>query len=174
MWPWPAKMAQSLFTVHSHNFHVWELASTPAASQVARAALTSSIIWRQHQQWQHHLLRLCSTSSLACSMSEFSAQLSWSGFSFNFLHTSDTTSNQHVPPNCTGWSTGSPVVTYLTVICAFHVVGEPTKCLLSLEHPKRWFDLINWLIDWFLLIVFNMNLYICERTLLLVAGFPLY
>ena len=41
-------------------------------------------------------------------------------------------------------------VTYLTVMCAFHVVGGPAKGLLSLEHPKGWLDEINiWLmIDW--------------------------
>ena len=176
MWPWPAKMAWPLFTVHSlqlhHTFHPLFTIRLPTATsenwlrhlqppnwvpslaQFARAASTFfhnntsddntiSFVLVQH----HH--------RLTSSMSEFWAQLAWSGFSCNHclftFSTPPAISMFHQTAYWVAplWSTCSPIVTYLTVMCTFHVVGGPAKGLLSLEHPKGWLDEINiWLIDW--------------------------
>ena len=161
MWPWPAKMAWSLFTVHSlqlhHTFHLLFTIRLPTATsenwlrhlqppnwvpslaQFARAASTFfhnntsddntiSFVLVQH----HH--------RLTSSMSEFWAQLAWSGFSCNHclftFSTPPAISMFHQTAEWVAplWSTCSPKVTYFTVMCVTMLSVAPQKafCLLNI------------------------------------------
>ena len=149
------------------HFHVWELASTPApptwvpsVAQFATAASTFNNtsddnnisfvhVQHHHRLYQFHVRVL----SPACLI-----RLQLQPLPLHFLHTSivfHQTAYWVAPLR----STRSPIVTYLTVMSAFHVVA---KGFLSLEHPKGWLDEINiWLIDWLGTVLF----YVCPPPL---------
>ena len=109
-------------------------------------------LWQQqHQLCQQHLLRPCTFGTniglpVPCLSSEPSLPDPASAAT-----TASSLSPHHQQSACStklhiGWHHCDQLVlqvTYLTVMCAFHVVGGPAKGLLSLEHPKEWLDEIN-------------------------------
>ena len=153
-------------TLHNQatHCHVWELTSTPAASQLG--AFTGSvcqscfnILPQQHQQWQHHLLRPCTTPSSAYQFHVWVLspacliRLQLQPLPLHFLHTSDTSSNQHVPQNCilggaiviNLFSNSDIFDSYVCFLCCRWPRKRPFVFRTSLGVVRRIKHLIDWL-----------------------------